>query len=151
MRGYKSNYRGYYKPKFPEKWLEIPAKGIQYLSLWERHAFVFLEKNPNVLKVGAETVKIPYICATDGKEHTYMVDLQIFFKSGKKLLVEIKPDKQQVKPKKRGKKKITQIREEIVYYKNLSKWSYARKWCEENGYFFEIWGENKLRELGIMI
>jgi len=71
------------------------------------------------------------------------VDLTIRTDTGRTLLVEIKPSSQTVPPKR---KKLT---EALTYMKNTSKWKYARKFCEERGYEFQIWTENELEAMGI--
>jgi hypothetical protein len=106
-RGRRGNYKGMYEVKTPSKGINSSyiekdgkkVKAIEYLSLWERQTFVFMDNNQDVLKVGAETVVIPYICATDGKEHRYMIDLEVYMKDGTKYLIEIKPKRQTRPPK----------------------------------------------------
>jgi hypothetical protein len=33
--------------------------------------------------------------------------------------------------------------------KNASKWKYAKKYCDERGYEFQIWTEKELEAMGI--
>jgi hypothetical protein len=154
MRGksFSNSYSGFYTPQFPEKWLN-PDK-IQYLSLWERRTFKFLENHPNVSKIGYETIKIPYYDAIENKDRMYFMDLEVHFKSGKKYLIEIKPHKQTIPPEQRNKKGIrknVQLSEMLLYKKNISKWKSAEKFSKDYGYIFEIWTEKKLFELGISV
>ncbi len=148
--GYRNAYNGIYKPVNPDKWINND-KNLRYLSMWERSTFVYFDKNPNVLKVGAETKIINYVCQTDGKLHKYLIDLEVHYTDGRKVLIEIKPNKQVKVPKLAGKSITTQIDEAKVYKKNQSKWLYAQEYAEANGYIFEIWDEIKLRHERILI
>ena len=150
-KSFNNTYSGTYKPEFPEKWIN---EKITYLSLWERRTFKFLENHSNVLRLGSETKVITYYDSMDNKERRYYIDLEIYFKSGAKYLIEIKPHKQTIPPEmrnKRGIRKTVQLSETILYKKNLSKWKSAELYAKNNGFIFEIWTEHKLKELGISI
>lgn len=138
----KQTYSGRYKIKRPEKYKGDPTK-VQYRSLWERNAFRYLEKHPNVKWWNSEETVIPYICGTDRKRHRYFVDLTIKFNDGRVLLVEIKP-KAQTQPPKRKK-----LSEALTYIKNTSKWKYAKRYAEDRGWGFQIWTEDTLEGMGI--
>ena len=138
----KKTYSGSWKPKHPEKYAGN-INTIHYRSLWERNTFRYLDKASWVKWWQSEETVIGYICATDNKPHRYFVDITIRTKSGRTLLVEIKPSAQ-TKPPKR--KKLT---EALTYMKNVSKWTYARKYCKERDYEFQIWTEKELEALGI--
>jgi hypothetical protein len=135
-------YRGKYKVRFPEKYKGDYTK-VTYRSYWEKQTFKWVESQPQVRWWNSEETIIPYICSTDRKPHRYFVDLTIKFKNGKTLLVEIKPFKQTQLPK--GKK----LNEALTYMKNTSKWKYAKKYCEDRGWEFEIWTEKTLEGFGI--
>jgi hypothetical protein len=135
-------YSGKYKIKKPGKY-KGDYQNVFYRSLWERNTFRYLENNSSVKWWNSEETVIGYICQTDMKAHRYFVDLTIRYNDGRTVLVEIKPEAQTKPPKK---KKLT---EAITYVKNISKWKYAKKFCENRGYHFEIWTEKTLEQKGI--
>lgn len=150
-KSFNNTYSGTYKPDFPEKWINDK---ITYLSLWERRAFKFLEHHPNVSRIGSETKVISYYDTISQQERRYYIDIELYFKSGAKYLIEIKPHKQTIPPElrnKRGIRKTVQLSETLLYQKNLAKWKSAEQYAKNNGFIFEIWTENKLKELGISI
>lgn len=121
---------------------------VMYRSSWEKQAFKWCDLNPDVVSWNSEEVVIPYRCKTDGRVHRYFMDLKITFKSGKTLLVEIKPKAQTVMPKKKSNKK--KLMEEVMTYaKNRSKWDAAKFYAERNGWDFQVWTEDTLASIGI--
>ena len=98
-------YRGFFKPQNASKYIGNPIN-IMYRSLWERKFMKFCDSSQNVLRWGSEEVIVPYINPLDNKPHRYYVDFIVEMKTAegiKTLLVEIKPKKQCVEPKKRKK------------------------------------------------
>lgn len=149
---FNNTYMGIYTPLNPYKW--INTNKITYLSLWERRLFKFLDNHPNVLKIGSETIIVPYYDRVNDKIRRYHIDLEIHFKSGKKYLVEVKPKKQTIPPELRNKKGIRkniQLSEQILYQKNIAKWESAQQFAQINGFVFEIWTEDKLQSLGLKV
>lgn len=157
-RGRAGNYKGMYIVKNPDKWINAKyidkngykVKAVEFLSLWERQTFVYMDKHPDVVKVGAETVIIPYICETDGKQHKYMVDLEVHYSDGTKHLIEIKPKRQTKKPKDSKIITASKLNEHKVFVKNESKWKSARYWATKHGYTFSIWTEETLKNMNII-
>jgi hypothetical protein len=156
-------YQGKFKPKNPQKYLG-DSDNISYRSSWELTTFMWLDSNPGVVQWASEELVIPYTLdreiieehigpdfKSDGKPHRYYIDLQITFKNGTKLLVEIKPHTQTIPPKPRKRKTRKYLVELLTYVQNQSKWKTASKWASENGWQFEVWTEHKLRSLGIKI
>ena len=92
-------YKGKYTIKDTKKYLGDPTK-VTYRSLWERQAFKWCENNPRVKRWNSEEIVVPYKCKTDGKLHRYFVDLLVEFDNKDIILVEIKPKKETVAPKK---------------------------------------------------
>lgn len=141
-------HQGIYSPKNIAKY-----KGsfpIIYRSMMELKAFRYLDNNPNVIKWGSESVIIPYISPIDNRMHRYFVDLVAELKSKdgtiKKLLIEVKPEKQTKPPVVSNKKKQkTIIYEKYQYALNLAKWQAAKAWCNKKGYTFIILNENHLK------
>ena len=139
----RKTYSGKWKPKYPQKY-KGDVKNIVYRSLWERNTFRWVEKQPWVKWWNSEGTIVGYICETDRKPHRYFVDLTIRTTDGKTILVEIKPYKQTLAPKRKN------LNEALTYMKNRSKWKYAQKFCEDRpGYRFEVWTEKTLEGLGI--
>lgn len=142
-----SNYKGYYKPS--KKYCGN-RNSVIYRSLWELATFRWLDSNPRVKKWSSEEIVIPYLCATDSKMHRYYPDLKIWYDE-KILIVEIKPERKTKPPKKRLRKSKKYLLEELSYIKNISKWKYAKEFCEDRNYIFEIWTEKTLKGLGVKI
>ena len=135
-------YKGKYKVRYPEKYKGDHTK-VTYRSFWEKQAFKWIEDQPGIKWWNSEETVIPYICGTDNKQHRYFIDLTIKFKSGKVLLVEIKPESQTKPPKRKN------LNEAMTYIKNTSKWKYAKKYADNMGWHFEIWTEKTLESFGI--
>lgn len=141
------NYiQGIFKPKNPNKYKgAVPI----YRSLMELKAFRYLDNNPNVLSWSSESVVIPYQSPVDGKLHRYFVDLVASLKSKdgtiKKLLIEVKPEKQTKPPTESvNKKQKTILYERYQFAVNCAKWDAARSWCNNKGYTFIILNEKHL-------
>jgi hypothetical protein len=83
--------------------------------------------------------------------HRYFVDLKITFNEGHTILVEIKPKRQTKPPKKQTRRTRRYIKEVMTYGMNISKWTFAEEYAKDRGWEFQIWTEDKLKELGIQI
>ena len=141
------NYtQGIYKPKNPKKYIgSTPV----YRSMMELKAFRYLDNNPNVLSWSSESVVVPYVSPKDGKIHRYFVDLVAKLKSKdgkiKKLLIEVKPEKQTKPPTITNKKKqSTMLYEQVAWAVNQAKWQSAKDWSKHNNYTFIILNEKHL-------
>jgi len=143
-------YSGRYIVKNPKKY-EGDFNKVKYRSLWERQAFKWLDNNLGVVGWSSEEVIVPYRCKTDGKVHRYFVDLFIRTKNGKVFLIEIKPKKQTLPPKKPSRKTKRYLSEVMTYAKNQSKWEAATAYANKYGMTFEVWNEDTLRSFGIKI
>ena len=143
-------YSGRYTVKNPKKY-EGDFQKVKYRSLWERQTFKWLDNNRGVIGWSSEEVVVPYRCRTDGKVHRYFVDLFIRTKEGKVFLIEIKPKKQTLPPKKTSRKTKRYLTEVLTYAKNQSKWEAATAYAKKYGMTFEVWHEDTLRSFGIKI
>ena len=143
----KKPYKGKFIPTDPRKYKGNP-RNIIYRSMWERHCMVYFDRNENVLEWASEEVTIPYISPLDGKAHRYYPDFWVKIKTGQKEmihLIEIKPSKY-LKPPKPGRRKTKGYLYEIREYgRNQAKWEAAKKFCEIQGWQFDIWTEKTLR------
>jgi hypothetical protein len=143
-----SNYsQGTYRPTNGYKY--IGTKHPRYLSSWELKFFRWCDNNPKIVKWGSESFAIPYRSPLDGRVHKYLVDNFIHIRDTngciKKYLIEIKPKKQTVPPKKHGNKKTsTMVYESQMYATNCAKWEAARKFCQKKNYKFIILTEDEL-------
>lgn len=145
------SYKGHYLPKNKEKYIGDISK-IVYRSLWERATFKYLDLNPNILKWGSEEISIKYR-SIDAKTHLYFPDLYLeekLLNGGLvKKIIEIKPKRQTMPPKESKRKTRRYFAEQYVWGINNAKWFAAKNFCEHNNIVFEIWTEDKLKDLGI--
>lgn len=144
------SYSGRYSIANPLKYNGDPNK-VFFRSHWERQVFRFCEDNKDVLKWSSEEVVIPYICKTDGKPHRYFVDLHMQMSNGKTYLIEIKPKCQTIPPVQPKRRTWKYILEVMAYAKNLSKWEAASEYAKRNGWEFQVWTEETLKNLGIRL
>lgn len=144
-------YQGTYKPYNVKKYKGNPDN-VCYRSRWELLVFRWCDLNDDVVEWSSEETVIPYVCRTDKKVHRYFIDLYVKFKSGRKFLIEIKPESQTVEPKKtKGKRQTTYIMESLTYAKNISKWEAARAYAADRGMYFQVWGEQALKSIGVNV
>lgn len=143
------SYKGYFLPKNPSKYKGDPSN-IIYRSLWECKFMAHLDSHPNVIQWASEEFSIPYLSPIDGKYHRYFPDFWVKSKNVngeiKITVVEVKPKVQTVPPKVQKKPTKKYINEVKTWGINSSKWEYARKYCEERNWDFQIFTE---KELGI--
>ena len=142
-------YSGKFKPLNKNKYLG-DVNNITWRSSWERTVFKWCDSNPNVEYWNSEEVVIPYISPIDNKQHRYFVDLFIIFKNGSRLLVEIKPKKQTVKPNhnhKKDKRLSTIINEDATYAINTAKWNSANEFASRINAKFVIFTEDTIKNL----
>jgi len=144
------SYKGRYTIKNPDKYAG-DAKKVIYRSLWERNTFRWCENNPKVKLWNSEEVVVPYVSSVDKKLHRYYVDLLIQMDNKKTYLIEIKPKKETQPPKSRSRRTKKFINEQLTYIKNNDKWEAANKFAEHNGWKFQVWTEETLKNLGIKV
>lgn len=148
---YRQTYKGKYKPKNKDKYIG-DIDNVVYRSSWERAALKWLDNNPSIVKYAAEEIVIPYLCETDNQIHRYYVDLWFQTTDGSKYLIEIKPKKETIPPKKsRGKPRNRYLNESLTYIKNQSKWNAASKFAQSHGWTFQVWTEDTMRKIGIKV
>ena len=142
-------YKGYFKPRFPEKY-KGDANNIIYRSLWERHCMVYFDQNPNIIKWCSEEVIIPYKSPIDGRYHRYFPDFLIQVKNKhdavETYLIEVKPYKETHEPKKRQRVTKNYLYEVKTWGINSAKWKAAEEFCADRKWKFMILTE---KELGI--
>ncbi len=143
-------YKGKYRPVNIAKY-DGNFQHIEYRSSWERSVFKWCDLNEAVIKWSSEEVVVPYRCKTDNRIHRYFVDLKITFKNGDTYLIEIKPRKETLEPKKRSTASKGYLTEVLKYVKNMSKWEAANVYALERNWKFEVWHEGTLANLGIKL
>ena len=140
-------YRGKYYPSFPRKYKGDPTN-IIYRSLWERKFMVYCDKNSKILEWGSEEIALPYISPHDSRVHRYFPDFYIKVQENtgkiKRYLIEVKPLKQTVKPKKPKRQTKGYIREAFEYARNQAKWKAAREYCADRRWEFKVITEKEL-------
>lgn len=141
-------YSGKYKVKNRTKY-KGDADNVVFRSMWERNAFAWCDDNSEIKEWSSEEVVIPYYYDIDKRYHRYFMDLKITFKSGKTVLVEIKPEKE-TQPPKRPDKSRRYINEAMTYVKNQNKWQAASEFAKDRNWSFEIWTEKTLQNMGIL-
>ena len=140
-------YKGKYYPSFPRKYKGDPTN-IIYRSLWERKFMVYCDKNAKILEWGSEEIALPYISPHDSRVHRYFPDFYIKVQEDtgkvKRYLIEVKPLKQNVRPKKPKRQTKGYIREAFEYARNQAKWKAAREYCADRMWEFKVITEKEL-------
>jgi len=135
-----------YTPMFPQKY-----KGrypIVSRSSWELQFMKWCDANPNILEWSSESIKIPYLDPVKGRRRRYYPDfwVKVKDKDGNvvKYIVEIKPHKESIPPKPRGKTNKTRRYEMKAYATNQAKWKAAKDYCRRMGLRFKVLTEKEL-------
>ena len=134
-----------YKPINPEKYVG-DVNNITMRSSWESKFALWCDTHEKVIKWGSEIKPIPYYSQVDQCMKQYYPDfwIQIEGKDGRirKVIIEVKPYSQVVKPTTRNKKKL--LEEGLRWVKNQDKWKAARAWAQKHGWEFSIMTEYEL-------
>ena len=143
------SYKGKYYPSFPRKYKGDPTN-IIYRSLWERKFMVYCDKNDNILEWASEEIAIPYRSPIDNRVHRYFPDFYMKVKETngriKNYVIEVKPAKQTIPPKKPKRQTKGYIREAYEYARNQAKWKMAKEFCADRQWEFKVVTE---KDLGI--
>ena len=141
------SYKGKYRPNNPLKY-KGDYRNIIYRSLWELKFMKYCDSNQNILEWGSEEFWLPYRSPLDNKVHRYFPDFYIKVRetTGKinKMVIEVKPKRQCIEPKRPKKKTRGYIYEVREYARNQAKWKAAKSYCLDRGYEFKILTENEL-------
>ena len=134
-------------PKFPEKYVGDHTN-IVARSSWEIKFMNWCDNNTSIVRWNSEETRIPYICATDNRPHTYFVDFRIEvinkYKQQKTYIVEIKPECQTIPPIYKGKQTKRYLTESMTFLKNQSKWKAATNYARDRGWEFIVLTEKHL-------
>jgi hypothetical protein len=110
---------------------------------------LWCDKNENVIEWGSEEIVIPYISPVDNRAHRYFPDFYVRArtKAGRtqKFIIEVKPSKQTVPPKKQKRVTPKYISEVKTYAVNDAKWKAAKEYCLDRQMHFMILTEHELK------
>lgn len=144
--------QGRYNVKNPEKYVG-DLKNCIYRSSWERRFMSYLDQNPSVSKWGSEPFYVPYISPKDGRPHRYFIDFIVVTPQPDgttvTTMIEVKPEKETMKPTKRGKKKERYLKECLTYSVNQAKWKAAEAVAVKKGWKFRVVTERDLYPEGL--
>jgi len=136
-----------FKPSFPKKY-KGDSNNIICRSSWERRFCNYCDLNENILQWGSEEFWIPYKSPVDKRVHRYFPDFIMKVKESngqiKTYVVEVKPKKQTIEPKKRSRVTKSYIYECKTYAVNQAKWKAAKEFCDDRLINFKIITENEL-------
>lgn len=143
-------YRGKYKPRNPKKYVGDPTK-ITYRSGLELKVMSYFDKHPDVISWGSETVVVPYRSPIDNRYHRYFLDFIVQFKRQdgtiETMLIEVKPKKQTMPPKKPARVTRRFLNEVKTWGVNDAKWKATRQYVAERGWKFHIMTEQEINGL----
>ena len=146
----KNYVQGIFHPKNPNKYKgTLP---VIYRSSLELLSFRYLDNSQNVITWGSESVVVPYQSPKDGRLHRYFVDLVAEIKmkdsSTRKVLIEVKPEKQTKKPIYEGVNTLSKLksynRNMQIWITNQAKFKAAKEWALKRGFKFGVIDENFL-------
>ena len=124
---------------------------VEYKSGLEAKSFLYCDMSSSVKSWSVEPYPIQYLKPTDDMPHRYFVDLYIEFKSGKKVLVEVKSSgetREPVKPKKPNQRNIRNYKRALVTWSiNCAKWEAAKEFAEKQGMTFMFLTEKQLNKI----
>lgn len=133
--------QGYINPSSCKKLFKSQSnEPIIFRSSYERTFVYWLESCKDVKQWGSECLEIRYKYI-DGKTHRYYPDYVVEMMNGNKLVIEIKPKNQTVKPLNENSSAFE------MYVKNMCKWKAAKQFCESNGLKFQILTEETISRL----
>ena len=123
-------------------------RNIIYRSSWELKFMKYCDMNQNILEWGSEEFWIPYISPKDNRVHRYFPDFIIKVKEQtgqiKTYVIEVKPQKQTLPPKKKSRVTKSYIYECQTYAVNQAKWKAAQEFCADRRIEFKLITENEL-------
>ena len=136
-----------FKPSNPQKYQGDP-ENIICRSSWERKFCKWCDLNENIMEWGSEEFWIPYVSPVDRRVHRYFPDFIIKVKEStgqvKTYVIEVKPKRQTMEPKKKSRVTKSYIYECKTYAVNQAKWKAATEFCEDRRIEFKIITEEEL-------
>ena len=127
-------HQGYVPQRYCTKLFQsVKNEPIIYRSGLELQFIQFCENNPKIIKWASEPISIKYTCRLDKKKNDYYTDYVIENIKKKKIIVEIKPYGQTVKPT-----AIDSVWLKESWIKNCDKWKAANEFAHKNNAKFII-------------
>lgn len=144
----KKNFQqGKFSPQNPSKYVG-DLKKIVFRSSWERKFMNWCDLNDSVLSWTSEGLVIDYYSPIDQRNRRYFVDFVVRMVNSdgieEDVIVEIKPEKETIPPKRGNKKESTYLKECYTWSVNSSKWAAAQKFAKERNMKFLILNEHHL-------
>ena len=162
---------GNYIPKNRDKVIKLNTQGgVYYRSSWEKKIMYWLDNKKEIIRWGAECLRIPYQMThfDNGdmrvKEHSYFPDFYYQMRNSdgvlKQVVVEVRPMKEykmvqllkegKLEVPENGMKKLKSFEYDLkMAYKNKNKWETMIKWCDKKGYDFIIITEEHLKKFSV--
>ena len=136
-----------YKPRNPRKYKGNP-NNIICRSNWEKKFCEWCDTNKNILLWASEEFSIPYVSPLDRRVHQYYPDFLIKVQEGggaiRDYVIEVKPKRQCIPPKRKSKVTKSYIYEAKTYEVNKAKWRAAEDWCKDRRLIFKVITEDEL-------
>ena len=136
-----------YKPRNPRKYKGNP-NNIICRSNWEKKFCEWCDTNKNILLWASEEFSIPYVSPLDRRVHKYYPDFLIKVQEGggaiRDYVIEVKPKRQCIPPKRKSKVTKSYIYEAKTYEVNKAKWRAAEDWCKDRRLIFKVITEDEL-------
>ncbi len=136
-----------YKPRNPRKYKGNP-NNIVCRSNWEKKFCQWCDTNENILLWASEEFSIPYVSPLDRRVHQYYPDFLIKVQEGggaiRDYVIEVKPKRQCIPPKRKSKVTKSYIYEAKTYEVNKAKWRAAEDWCKDRRLIFKVITEDEL-------
>lgn len=146
MQKFKNNIKNFFPRKnsryhqgiVPERLLKkyydsCRNEPVIFRSALELQFIEYCENSQSVKKWAAEPFYIPYYSRIKHKDQKYYPDYIIESKNGDKIIVEIKPFEQTVKPKENDSAWLKE-----AWIVNTDKWAAAKKFADDNSMKFVI-------------
>jgi hypothetical protein len=129
-------------PRNPKKY--VGKYPIIVRSSWERMFFQWLDVTESVVEWSSEGTTIKYFDPVLRRVRRYYPDAYMKVNTGKRYIIEIKPEKDLRLPRKLKKSKKTIAIREQTYVTNQAKFEAAREYCKKLGMTFKVLTEKDL-------
>ena len=127
-------HQGVINPENMKKYYtQVKDQPIIYRSGLELQFIQYCENSPKVIKWASEPIKIQYFNRLKNKNPNYYPDYVLEDNKGNRIIVEIKPENQCVKPSATDS---TWLKESWIT--NIDKWTAAKKFAEDHNMKFII-------------
>ena len=117
-------------------------------SNWEKKFCQWCDTNENILLWASEEFSIPYVSPLDRRVHQYYPDFLIKVQEGggaiRDYVIEVKPKRQCIPPKRKSKVTKSYIYEAKTYEVNKAKWRAAEDWCKDRRLILKVITEDEL-------